>query len=536
MLEGMYSMDDGKWHYSIPKGGDSLEVYAVSDYSGMISFEVVGISEEDLSLYDWSMDMSDVRVSSGEVSVEVVAYFAGVADAPWVWTSGESGGSDIYGLEDEDLVGVSVYVSPTDTDGSESLYLEVRSREVSLDDVKLSMGTGMDSLSLDMTKVDDDGFVYRSSNILESTYVYEDMDLMLRCEKDFGGIFEVDVVGISYEEELDVFSSWLGIATGSVAEGISRVSVYVEGVADGASLYVSDRSLTTFEDKAVDLYVASRLKDVDGSESLSVELRLGEGEVESVSFAGTEVYRDMNGVYDLSGVGGDVISGDVMFNGSLVVTPGKGYNGRIWFELAAISWESSIYGGDMMMNETSTVLSIMVNGIADEQVLELGNVEEFVYEDNGPISLEIASIWYEEGLEGSLKMWAMSEGISAVMYGDEILSVSREDVFSYAYDVYEVPSGLLEAGYGRLDVYLEEDYSGMIDMDLVLDSWNDETGIVSNTTSVSTSVYVVGVADVPLLEVSNDVLVGFEDESVQVSWDVLASDDKDGSEKVWLEL
>ena len=299
-----------------------------------------------------------------------------------------------------------MYVSPTDVDGSESLYLEVRSHEVPLDDVKLGMGRGMDGLNLGMTKVDDDGFVYRSRDMLDSASVYEDMDLMIRCGKDYSGIFEFDVVGISYEKDLDVFGSWFGIATGSVAEGIASVSVYVEGVADGAFLYVSDRSLTTVEDKAVDFYVASRLKDVDGSESLSVELRLGEGEVESVSFAGKEVYGDKNGVYDLSGVGGDM-----MLNGSVVVRPGEGYNGRIWFELAAISWESSIYGEDMKMrNETSIMLSIMVNGIADDQVLELGDVDKLVYEDNGPISLEIASIWYEEGLEGSLKMWAMSEG------------------------------------------------------------------------------------------------------------------------------
>ena len=47
---------------------------------------------------------------------------------------------------------------------------------------------------------------------------------------------------------------------------------------------------------------------------------------------------------------------------------------------------------------------------------------------------------------------------------------------------------------------------------------------------------VVGVADVQMLEVSSDVFAGYEDSSLEISWDLLEATDVDGSERVWLEL
>ena len=48
----------------------------------------------------------------------------------------------------------------------------------------------------------------------------------------------------------------------------------------------------------------------------------------------------------------------------------------------------------MMTNETTKVISILVTGVADDQILELGSVDKVVYEDAGPISLEISSFPY----------------------------------------------------------------------------------------------------------------------------------------------
>ncbi|WP_336233296.1 Ig-like domain-containing protein [Thalassospira sp. CH_XMU1458] len=287
--------------------------------------------------------------------------------------------------------------------------------------------------------------------------------LTLTPPDNFSGSIDLDISATSRE------------ANGSVATTNASFTVDVTGVADGATLDVSDASGT--EDSAIALDIDTEL--LDGSENLAITI---EGVPDGATLsAGTD---NGDGTWTLSS---DQLEG-------LSITPAEDFSGEI--DLSVLV--STTDGDDtavVMQN-----LTVDVEGVADTPTLDISDASG---NEDGAIALNI-----DAGLTDS------SETLSVTIAG-----VPDGATLSAGTDNGDGTWTLSSDQLDGLTITPPEDFSGSFDLGVTATSADGED--VATTTG-SITVDVAGVADAPTLDVSN--AAGNEDSAIALNIDAGLTD------------
>ncbi|WP_417836851.1 beta strand repeat-containing protein [Thalassospira tepidiphila] len=287
--------------------------------------------------------------------------------------------------------------------------------------------------------------------------------LTLTPPDNFSGSIDLDIAATSRE------------ANGSVATTNASFTVDVTGVADGATLDVSDASGA--EDSAIALDIDTEL--LDGSENLAITIEgVPDGAMLS---AGTD---NGDGTWTLSA---DQLEG-------LSITPAENFSGEI--DLSVLV--STTDGDDtavVMQN-----LTVDVEGVADTPTLDISDA--FGNED-GAIALNI-----DVGLTDSSETLTVT--ISGVPDGAS-LSAGADN----GDGTWTLSSDQLDG----LTITPADDFSGSFDLGITASS-ADGSDVATTTGSIT--VDVAGVADAPTLDVSD--ASGNEDSAIALDIDAGLAD------------
>ncbi|NIY76364.1 hypothetical protein HED22_11990, partial [Thalassospira sp. HF15] len=287
--------------------------------------------------------------------------------------------------------------------------------------------------------------------------------LSLTPPEDFSGSIDLDISATSRE------------ANGDTATTSSSFTVDVTGVADGATLDVSDASGR--EDSAIALDIDTEL--LDGSENLSITI---EGVPDGATLsAGTD---NGDGTWTL---GSDQLDG-------LTITPAENFSGDI--DLSVLV---STTDGD----DTAVVmenLTVEVEGVADAPTLDVADASGG---EGDAIALDI-----DAGLTDSSETLTIT--ISGVPDG-ATLSAGADN-----------GDGTWTLGSDQLDgltITPADDFSGSFDLGVTATS-ADGSDVATTTDSIT--VDVTGVADAPTLDVTD--ASGNEDRAIALDIDASLTD------------
>ncbi|WP_296990995.1 Ig-like domain-containing protein [Thalassospira sp. UBA1131] len=378
------------------------------------------LEEEDELLLEDELDTED------ELEVEGPK----VADAPSL------SADDVTGAEDS-AIALDLSASLNDLDGgSETLTITISGLP---DGAALSAGTDNGDGTWTLTPGQLSG-------------------LTLTPPDNFSGSIDLDISATSRE------------ANGSVATTNTSFTVDVTGVADGATLDVSDASGT--EDSVIALDIDTEL--LDGSENLAITI---EGVPDGATLsAGTD---NGDGTWTLSA---DQLEG-------LSITPAEDFSGEI--DLSVLV--STTDGDDtavVMQN-----LTVDVEGVADTPTLDISDASG---NEDGAIALNIGA-----GLTDSSETLTVT--ISGVP-GGATLSAGTNN----GDGTWSLEPGQLEG----LTITPPEDFSGSFDLGVTATS-ADGSDVATTTGSIT--VEVAGVADAPTLDVSD--ASGNEDNAITLDID-----------------
>ncbi|WP_198155615.1 hypothetical protein, partial [Thalassospira sp. MCCC 1A02898] len=383
------------------------------------------LEEEDELLLEDELDTED------ELEVEDPK----VADAPSL------SADDVTGAEDS-AIALDLSASLNDLDGgSETLTITISGLP---DGAVLSAGTDNGDGTWTLTPGQLSG-------------------LTLTPPDNFSGSIDLDISATSRE------------ANGSVATTNASFTVDVTGVADGATLDVSDASGT--EDSAIALDIDTEL--LDGSENLSITI---EGVPDGATLsAGTD---NGDGTWTLSS---DQLEG-------LSITPAENFSGEI--DLSVLV--STTDGDDtavVMQN-----LTVDVEGVADTPTLDISDASG---NEDGAIALNIDAGLTDNSEILTITISGVPDGASlsaGTDNGDGTWTLSSEQL----------------AG---LTITPPEDFSGSFDLGVTATSADGED--VATTTG-SISVDVTSVADAPTLDLSD--ASGNEDNAIALNIDAGLTD------------
>ncbi|WP_286791519.1 beta strand repeat-containing protein, partial [Thalassospira sp. UBA4513] len=358
-----------------------------------------------------------------------------VADAPSL------SADDVTGAEDS-AIALDLSASPNDLDGgSETLTITISGLP---DGAVLSAGTDNGDGTWTLTPGQLSG-------------------LTLTPPDNFSGSIDLDISATSRE------------ANGSVATTNASFTVEVTGVADGATLDVSDASGA--EDSAIALDIDTEL--LDGSENLAITI---EGVPDGATLsAGTD---NGDGTWTLSA---DQLEG-------LTLTPAENFSGEI--DLSVLV--STTDGDDtavVMQN-----LTVDVEGVADTPTLDISDAAG---NEDGAIALNI-----DAGLTDNSETLTVT--ISGVP-GGATLSAGTDN----GDGTWTLSSEQLDG----LTITPAEDFSGSFDLGVTATS-ADGSDVATTTGSIKLDVD--GVADAPALDVSN--ASGNEDSAIALEIDAGLTD------------
>ncbi|MBO6818266.1 Ig-like domain-containing protein [Thalassospira sp.] len=407
---------DGTWSLD-PGQLEGLTITPPEDFSG--SF--------DLGVKATSADGSDVATTTSSITVDV----AGVADAPTLDLS------DASGKEDN---AIALNIDAGLADSSETLTVTISGVP---DGATLSAGAD-----------NGDGTWTLSSEQLDG--------LTITPPEDFSGSFDLGVTATS--------------ADGSdVATTTSSITVDVAGIADAATLDVSDASGN--EDSAIELDIDAGL--TDSSETLSVTIS-GVPDGATLS-AGTD---NGDGTWTLSS---EQLAG-------LTITPPDDFSGS--FELGVTA--TSADGEDA--TTTTGSITVDVDGVADAPALDVSNASG---NEDSAIALDI-----DAGLTDSSETLAVT--ISGVPNGGTLSAGTDNGDGTWTLNSDQL-TGLTITPPG--------DFSGSFDLGVTATS-ADGSDVATSTGSIT--VDVTGVADAPTLDVSN--ASGNEDSAIALKIDAGLTD------------
>ncbi|MFV1850918.1 MAG: hypothetical protein ACMZ66_09445 [Thalassospira sp.] len=382
--------------------------------------------------------VEEVEEVEEEVAVEEVEE---VVEVPKVANAPQLSAGDVTGSEDG-AISLNVSASLNDLDGgSETLSIVISGVP---DGATLSAGTNNGSGSWTLTPGQLSG-------------------LTITPPENYSGSFNLSVTATSRE------------ANGSTATSSSSFAVEVEGVADGATLDVSDASGS--EDSAIALDIDTEL--LDDSESLSITI---EGVPDGATLsAGTD---NGDGTWTLTP---DQLEG-------LTIRPADDFSGEI--DLTVLV--STTDGDDtaVVMEE----IKVDVEGVADTPTLDVADASG---SEDSAIVLDI-----DAGLTDSSETLTIT--ISGVPDGAE-LSAGTDN----GDGTWTLSSDDLEG----LTVTPADDFSGSFDLSVSAQSADGED--VATTTG-SITVDVAGVGDAPTLDVAH--ASGSEDSAIALDIDAGLTD------------
>ncbi|CAM3485552.1 beta strand repeat-containing protein [Thalassospira profundimaris] len=287
--------------------------------------------------------------------------------------------------------------------------------------------------------------------------------LTLTPPDNFSGSIDLDISATSRE------------ANGSVATTNASFTVDVTGVADGATLDVSDASGT--EDSAIALDIDTEL--LDGSENLAITI---EGVPDGATLsAGTD---NGDGTWTLSA---DQLEG-------LTLTPAENFSGEI--DLSVLV--STTDGDDtavVMQN-----LTVDVEGVADTPTLDISDASG---NEDAAIALNI-----DAGLTDNSEILTIT--ISGVPDGTSLSAGTDNGDGTWT---------LSSEQLAGLTITPPEDFSGSFDLGVTATS-ADGSDVATTTSSIT--VDVAGVADAPTLDVSD--ASGNEDSAIALDIDAGLAD------------
>ncbi|RCK45854.1 hypothetical protein, partial [Thalassospira profundimaris] len=306
---------------------------------------------------------------------------------------------------------------------------------------------GSETLSITISGVPDGAVLSAGTDNGDGTWTVSAgqlSGLTLTPPDDYSGSFTLSVTATSRE------------ANGSTSTTSSSFTVEVGGVADGATLDVSDASGR--EDNAIALDIDTEL--LDGSESISVTIT---GVPDGAELSAGTNNGDGTWTLDPSELEG------------LTITPPEDFSGEI--DLSVLV---STTDGD----DTAVVMEdikVEVAGVADTPTLE---VSDALGSEEGAIALDI-----DAGLTDASEVLSIT--ISGVPDG-AVLSAGTDN----GDGTWTLSASDLEG----LTITPADDYSGSFDLGVTVTSTDGDDTV---TTSGSITVDVAGVADTPTLEVSD---------------------------------
>ncbi|HYH22011.1 MAG TPA: tandem-95 repeat protein [Azospirillum sp.] len=314
------------------------------------------------------------------------------------------------------------------------------------------------------------------------TLAASDLDgLTLTPPKDFSGAIALSVTATSTESDGDTAT-----ATGSL-------TVTVTPVADAPDVRAAD--VAGAEDTAIALDVAAALADVDGSETLSVTIA-GVPDGATLS-AGT---RDADGSWTV----------DVADLRGLTLTPPTDFSGEIALTLTATGTEA----GNGAQASSSATFTVAVAGVADAPVLTANDVSGA---EDTAIALDLAAALAD--VDGSE---TLSVSVAGVPEGATLSAGTRAADGSWTLSATEL---------NGLTLTPPKDFSGEIA--LTVTATSTEAGGGTETATATLTVAVAGVADAPVLTVSD--VSGAEDTAIALDLSA-ALRDTDGSETLAVTL
>ncbi|MBC04980.1 tandem-95 repeat protein, partial [Thalassospira sp.] len=383
------------------------------------------LEEDDELLLEDEIDTED------EIEVEEPK----VADAPTL------SAGDVTGAEDSAIT-LDLSASLNDQDGgSETLSITISGLP---DGAVLSAGTDNGDGSWTLTPGQLSG-------------------LTLTPPENFSGSIDLDISATSRE------------ANGSTATRSSSFTIDVTGVADGATLDVSDASGA--EDSAIALDIDTEL--LDGSENLAITI---EGVPDGATLsAGTD---NGDGTWTLSA---DQLEG-------LTITPAENFSGDI--DLSVLV--STTDGDDtavVMQN-----LTVEVEGVADAPTLEVSDASGG---EGSAIALDIDAALTDSSETLTVTISGVPDGAT--------LSAGTDN----GDGTWTLNSDQLEG----LTITPAEDFSGSFDLGVTATS-ADGSDVATTTDSIT--VDVAGVADAPTLDVSD--ASGNEDSAIALDIDAGLTD------------
>ncbi|MBO6512791.1 MAG: tandem-95 repeat protein, partial [Phycisphaerales bacterium] len=496
--------------WSETQGEHTINVVAEADAAQLTSSDASGYEDAAIDL-DIKSSLVD---SDGSETLTVV-----ISNVPEGATlsAGVENGDGSWTLEPGQLDGLSV-TPPSDFSGSFDLQIESTTQEANGDTATVASSLTVDvqgvadtpalsvsdasgfedspiELDISSNLTDTDGSETLSvvvSNVPEGASLSAGVDngdgtwtltsdqldgLSITAPENFSGSFDLEIAATSTEADGDTATS-----------DPSTLTVTVSGVADVAELSASDAS--GLEDSAIDLDISSTLNDADGSETLTVVVsNVPEGA--SLS-AGVD---NGDGTWTLEP---DQLDG-------LSVTPPSNFSGSFDLQIAATTTEVD---GDTAVVQTS--LSVDVQGVADAPSLSVTDASGF---EDSPIELDISS---------TLSDTDGSESLSVV-----ISNVPEGASLSAGTDNGDGTWTLQPDQLDGLSVTPPENFSGSFDLEI--QSTSTEADGDSATSTSTLTVNVEGVADSPLLTVSD--ASGLEDSPIDL--DIAPSlSDTDGSESL----
>ncbi len=364
-----------------------------------------------------------------------------IIEAPKVANAPRLSAGDVTGSEDG-AISLNVSASLNDLDG------------------------GSETLSVVISGVPDGATLSAGTNNGNGTWTLTPgqlSGLTITPPENYSGSFNLSVTATSRE------------ANGSTATSSSSFEVEVEGVADGATLDVSDASGS--EDTAIALDIDTEL--LDDSESLSITI---EGVPDGATLsAGTD---NGDGTWTLTP---DQLEG-------LTITPADDFSGEI--DLTVLV--STTDGDDtaVVMEE----IKVDVEGVADTPTLDVADASG---SEDSAIALDI-----DAGLTDGSEVLTIT--ISGVPDGAELSAGTDNGDGTWT---------LSSADLEGLTITPADDFSGSFDLGVTATSADGED--VATTTG-SITVDVTGVADAPTLDVAD--ASGSEDSAIALDIDAGLTD------------
>ncbi|MEM7468375.1 MAG: hypothetical protein AAF387_16010, partial [Pseudomonadota bacterium] len=448
------------------------------DGSESLSYQITGVPEDasltagtDLGWGVWEIAPEDLP----NLAFVPPPHFSGDVQLGFVVTS-----TELEGDQNSVSTPFSIAVTPvadtataeiSDLGGFEDLPIDLNWSIALVDQ------DGSEKLSVEVTGVPTGGVIVGATQSPDGVwYLDEDQiaNASLRPPENYSGSFTLNVTAVTED------------ANGDTARVSEPQTITIEAIADKPLLSVEDA--TTNEDGAVAIAISSQLSDLDGSESLAVEIigvpteaALNHGE------------RLDNGNY--------LLSPDDLNN--LQLSPPQDYAGDINLQVRAIATDEN---GSTAVSQSS--LTIDVEAIADTPDLIVGDVQ--ANEDQfAPFPLEAVST----DIDGSETFSVLISNLPAGATLSAGETLPNGDVRIQANEI------------DGLSLKAPQDFSGSFNLTITAESLEPNGDRAVNVKTVR--VDVEAIADTPTLEVSN--ATGNEDQAIPLTIQSSLTD-QDGSE------